>query len=120
MNLTVSRLLHGVDVMLGMTWLKAADPIIRWSTRQVYIPDSISSLQRIMGQWLDKQVKTGTVKVLSTNEELESLKQPSKTASLEILKSPAVLGREEIRDAELLEEFSRQGGCIGDYKIFRI
>ena len=88
-NLTVSRLLHGVDVVLGMTWLKAADPIIRWSTGQVYIPDSILSLQRIMGQWLDKQVKTGTVKVLSTNEELESLKQPSETASLEILKSPA-------------------------------
>ena len=88
MNLIVSRLLHGVDVVLDMAWLKAADPIIRWSTRQVYIPDSISSLQRIMGQWLDKQVKTGTVKVLSTNEELESLKQPSETASLEILKSP--------------------------------
>ena len=32
MNLTVSRLLHGMDVVLGMTWLKAADPIIRWST----------------------------------------------------------------------------------------
>ena len=29
MNLTVSRLLHGVDVVLGMTWLKAADPIIQ-------------------------------------------------------------------------------------------
>ena len=42
-----------------------------------------------MGQWLDKQVKTGTVKVLSTNEQLESLKQPSNTASIEILKSPA-------------------------------
>ena len=87
-NLTVSRLLHGVDVILGMTWLKMADPIIRWSTGQIYIPDSISSFQRIVGQWMDKQVKIGTVKVLSTNEELESLKQPSKTASLEILKSP--------------------------------
>ena len=42
-----------------------------------------------MGQWLDKQGKVGTVKVLSTNEQLESLKQPSETASLEILKSPA-------------------------------
>ena len=88
MNLTVSRLLHGMDVVLGMTWLKVADPIIRWSTRQVYIPGSISSLQRIMGQWLEKQVKTGTVRVLSTNEQLTSLKQPSEIASLEILQSP--------------------------------
>ena len=87
-NLTVSNLLHGVDIVLGMTWLKVADPLIRWSTGQVYIPESISSFQRIMGQWLDKQVKVGTVKVLSTNEQLESLRQPSNIASLEILKSP--------------------------------
>ena len=89
-NLTVSNLLHGVDLVLGMTWLKVADPLIRWSTGQVYIPYSISSFQRIMGQWLDKQVKVGTVKVLSMNEELESLKQPSNIASLEILKSPKI------------------------------
>ena len=54
----------------------------------MYIPDSISSFQRIMGQWLDKQVKVGTVRVLSTNDQLESLKQPSETASIEMLKSP--------------------------------
>ena len=88
-NLTVSNLLHGVDIVLGMTWLKEADPLIRWSTGTIFIPDSISSFQRIMGQWLDKQVKVGTVKVLSTNKELESLKQPSNIASLEILKSLA-------------------------------
>ena len=88
-NLTVTNLLHGVDLVLGMAWLKVADPLIRWSTGQLYIPDSISSFQRIMGQWLDKQVKVGTVRVLSTNEDLESLKQPSNIASLEILKSPS-------------------------------
>ena len=38
---------------------------------------------------MDKQVKVGTVKVLSTHEALESLKQPSETASIEILKSPS-------------------------------
>ena len=72
-----------------MTWLKVADPLIRWSTGHVYIPDSVSSFQRIVGQWLDKQVKVGTIKVLSTNEQLESLKQPSEIASIEVLKSPA-------------------------------
>ena len=88
-NLTVCNLLLDVDVVLGMTWLKVADPLIRWSTGHVYIPDSVSSIQRIMGQWLDKQVKVGTIKVLSTNEQLESLKQSSNTASLQVLKSPA-------------------------------
>ena len=62
--------------------------MICWSIGIVYIPDSVSSFQRIVGQWLDKQVKTGTIKVLSTNEQLESLMQPSIFASLEILESP--------------------------------
>ena len=87
-NLIVSNLLHGVDLVLRMTWPKVTDPLIHWSTRHVYIPDSISSFQRIMGQWLDKQVKVGTIKVFSTNEQLESMKQPSNIASLEILESP--------------------------------
>ena len=87
-NLTVSNLLHGVDIVLGMTWLKVADPLIRWSTGQMFIPDSESSYQSIIGQWLEKQVKIGTVKVLSKNEDLESLRNPSDIASLEILKSP--------------------------------
>ena len=86
-DLTVCSLLHNVDLVLGMTWLVEADPLIRWSTGTVYLPDSITSFQRIMGDWLDKQVKVGTVKVLSTNEELESLRKPSNTASLQILKS---------------------------------
>ena len=73
-DLTVCSLLHGVDLVLGMTWLKVADPLIRWSTGQLFIPDSPQSFQRIMGHWLDKQVKIGTVRVLSTNEDLESLK----------------------------------------------
>ena len=88
MDLTVTKLLHGADIVLGLTWLRVADPLIRWSTGDVYIPDSVSSFQRIMGHWLEKQVKTGTVRVLSTNEQLNSLRQPSEIASLEILKSP--------------------------------
>ena len=67
-SLTVSNLLHGVDIVLGVTWLQVADPLIRWSTGQMYIPDSESTYQKIMGQWLGKQVKVGTVKVLSRNE----------------------------------------------------
>ena len=53
-DLTVCSLLHGVDLVLGMTWLKVVDPLIRWSTGQMFIPDSPQSFQRIMGQWLDK------------------------------------------------------------------
>ena len=116
-NLTVSTLLHGVDLVLGMTWLKVADPLIRWSTGQVYIPDSISSFQRIIGQWLDKHVKVGTVKVLSTNEELESLRQPSNIASLQILKSPKFWA---VKTTETQNSWrsSHAQGDASDYKNF--
>ena len=30
-DLTVCSLLHNVDLVLGMTWLVEADPLIRWS-----------------------------------------------------------------------------------------
>ena len=120
-DLTVTNLLDDVDLILGMTSLQEADPLIRWSTGTIYIPDSNSSFQRIMREWLDKQVKIGTVKVLSTNEELESLKKPSNIASLQILKSPkfgAVKAEETSAsgglplDSDLVEEFSCPGGCI--------
>ena len=58
-NLTISNLLHGVDVVLGMTWLKVADPLIRWSIGHVYIPDSISSFQRIMGHGWTSRSRLG-------------------------------------------------------------
>ena len=81
-DLTITNLLHDVDLVLGMTWLQEADPLIRWSIGIIYIPDSIHQFQKIMGKWLDKQIKIGTVRVLSTNEELESLKKPSNTTSM--------------------------------------
>ena len=87
-DLTVCSLLHNVDLVLGMTWLVVANPLIRWSTGTVYPPDFVSSFQRIMGEWLDRQVKVGTVKVLSMNENLESLRRPPEAASLKVLKSP--------------------------------
>ena len=116
-NLTVSNLLHGVDVVLGMTWLKVADPLIRWSTGQMYIPDSISSFQRIMGQWLDKQVKVGTVRVLSTNESVGISEAALRNCFNRNVEIPKILGCEDDRDTELLEEFSRPGECT-DCKIF--
>ena len=77
-DLMVYSLLHNVDLVLGMTWLVTADPLIQWSTGTMYLADSVSSFQRIVGEWLDRQVKVGTVKVLSTNKELESLGSPQK------------------------------------------
>ena len=119
-NLTVTNLLHGVDLVLGMAWLKVVDPLIRWSTGQLYIPDSISSFQRIMGQWLDKQVKVGTVRVLSTNEDLESLKQPSNIASLEILKSPSFWAVKTDDTQNSWRSSQAQGNTLAGSKFFEM
>ena len=119
-NLTVTNLLHGVDLVLGMAWLKVADPLIRWSTGQLYIPDSISSFQRIMGQWLDKQVKVGTVRVLSTNEDLESLKQPLDIASIEILKSPSFWAVKTEETQNSWRSSQAQGNALAGSKFFAL
>ena len=116
-NLTVSNLLHGVDIVLGMTWLKVADPLIRWSTGQMFIPDSESSYQRIIGQWLEKQVKIGTVKVLSRNEELGISEKSLRYCFIGDTQISQILDRAEDY-AKLLEEFARRGGCSGYCKIF--
>ena len=90
-DLAVCSLLYGVDLVLGMTWLVEANPLIRWSIGTVYLLHSVSSFQRIMGEWLNNQVKVGTVKVLIIAEELESLRKPSNTASWKIVKSTTFL-----------------------------
>ena len=119
-NLTVTNLLHGVDLVLGMAWLKVADPLIRWSTRQMYIPDSNTSFHRIMGHWLDKQVKVGTVRVLSTNEDLEPLKQPSDIASIEILRSPKFWAVTPKETQNSWRSSHAKGGALGVPKIFEL
>ena len=110
-NFTINNLLYGVDVMLEMTWLQEADPLIRWNTGIVYMPDFVSSFQRIVGQWLDKQVKIGTAKVLSTNEQLESLKQPSNVASLESLNSK-IWGNEDYTNKKNWSSSHAQGVAL--------
>ena len=50
-DLTVYSLLHEVDLALGITWLVEADPLISWSIGTIYLPDSILSFRRIMGEW---------------------------------------------------------------------
>ena len=40
-DLTVSRLLHNVDIVLGVNWLKSVNPLIDWCSAKVYMPNAI-------------------------------------------------------------------------------
>ena len=86
-DFTVSDLLHNVDIVLGITWLKQYNPLVDWSTGNLYILDS-HSLMRLFGEWLDAKYKIGTVKLLYSHEDIEALKNPAVTDKIAVIANP--------------------------------
>ena len=43
LDLIVTKLLHSVDVVLGMNWLCTVNPIINWRGAQMLLPDTVES-----------------------------------------------------------------------------
>ena len=41
MDLTVTSLLHEVDLVLGMNWLQLVNPVVDWSGARLYIPNAV-------------------------------------------------------------------------------
>ena len=89
-DFTVSDLLHNVDIVLGITWLKEYNPLVDWSTGNLYILDS-HSLMRLFGEWLNAKYKIGTVKLLYSHEDIEALKNPAVTAKIASDCKPPIL-----------------------------
>ena len=69
LDLTITKLLHSVDVVLGMNWLCTVYPIIDWRGARMFIPESLGS-SFLAGFWLDAAEKTGTVKVMQDKDKL--------------------------------------------------
>ena len=86
-DFTVSDLLHNVDIVLGITWLKTYNPLVNWSTGNLYILDS-HSLMRLFGEWLEAKYKIGTVKLLYSHEDIEALKNPAVTDKIAVIANP--------------------------------
>ena len=86
-DFTVSDLLHNVDIVLGITWLKQHNPLVDWSTGNLYILDS-HSLMRLFGEWLNAKYKIGTVKLLYSHEDIEALKNPAVTTKIQVIANP--------------------------------
>ena len=53
-DFTVTKLLHGVDVVLGMTWLRRWNPLIDWVQQVLYIRTQ-EGWAHIKGLFLDKK-----------------------------------------------------------------
>ena len=86
-GITVTKLLHEMDLVLGMTWLKLVNPIVDWGSGKLDVPNSVQTAL-LQGSWLEGQVQTGTVTVLSTEEELSKLKSDNNETSICVLKTP--------------------------------
>ena len=70
MGLTVTNLLHEVDLVLGMNWLQLVNPVIDWGSGRLYIPNAVHTAL-LQGDWLEGHVQSGTVTVLSDAKELQ-------------------------------------------------
>ena len=53
-DLTVSHLLHDVDIVLGMNWLKSVNPVMDWCSGRVYLLDAVHTAL-LEGKWLSSE-----------------------------------------------------------------
>ena len=86
-DLTVSRLLHNVDIVLGINWLKSINPLIDWCSGKVYMPKAIHTAL-LEGRWLSAEHTIGTVRVLSDSTGLNNVHEDQMKNSLAILRTP--------------------------------
>ena len=86
-DLMLSHLLHDVDIVLGVNWLKHVNPIIDWCSGRVYLPGAVHTAL-LEGEWLSSDHAIGTVKILSNPAELKDVQNDHVRNSLSILKTP--------------------------------
>ena len=72
LDLTVTKLLHHIDVVLGMNWLCTVNPIIDRRGARVFLPEALGS-SFLASFWLDYVKKTGTEKVMQDKDELSQI-----------------------------------------------
>ena len=73
-DLTVTNLLHEVDLVLGINWLQLVNPVVDWGGGKLYGPNAVRTAL-LQGDWLEGHVQSGTVTVLSSEEESKCLQE---------------------------------------------
>ena len=64
---TVTKLLNGIELVLGVNWLQATNPLIDWSQPRLLIGHN-KMVHPISAQWLPSIHKTGTVKDVNPDD----------------------------------------------------
>ena len=86
-GLTVTNLLHEVDLMLGINWLQLVNLVIDWSSGKVYLPNAVHTAL-LQGDWLAGHVKAMTMIVLSNEDDLKKMNESEMQKKIAILKCP--------------------------------
>ena len=75
-GLTVTNLLHEVDLVLGINWLQLVNPVVDWGGARLYVPNAVHTAL-LQHDWLvrSRAVRTVTVIVLGGEEELKCMKE---------------------------------------------
>ena len=117
MDLTLSHLLHDVDIVLGINWLKYINPIIDWCSGRVYMPGAVHTAL-LDGIWLSSENAIGTVKVLSNPAKLNDVQDDKIRNSLAILKTPkfwtCINSRSNFLKGEVSEEKGQKKDSFRD------
>ena len=127
LDLTVTKLLHNVDMVLGINWLQTVNPIIDWRGARMFLPESLGS-SFLIGFWLDAAEKIGTVQVMQDKDKLQVIKdQIELAAKIAVLTTPqfwTYTGGQERKwhavgvEDEKNEKKKDTGHCIGsDYNL---
>ena len=86
-GLTVTALLHNIDIVLGMNWLQLVSPLIDWTNGKIYLPNSVSTAL-LHGDWIEGQVKAGTITILVGQDQLKALEDNHVQKQISVFKSP--------------------------------
>ena len=120
-DLTVSHLLHNVDLVLGMNWLKSVNPIIDWCSERVYLPGAVHAAL-LEGKWLSSEHAISTVRILSDFAGLKSVENAAVQNSLAILTTPkfwtAVNSRTNFSKGDVHQDRKENRDCNTNSRLF--
>ena len=88
-DLTVSKLLHDVYIMLGMNWIELVNPLIDRFANKMYLPNVVYTAH-LIGSWLDQQHRIGAVTIISPYERLKVDKERSFEESIGYHRIPRI------------------------------
>ena len=83
----VTSLLHDVDLILGINWLEAVNPLVDWSSSRIFLPKEVGA-SVLPSSWIDQAQKIGTIKVLQDAIALAALWDIQVEQQISLLASP--------------------------------